>query len=286
MKLLLKVNSEKTRRRHNTSSTKPWSERVTTNRNNQSTTILQRATKNSTIFIVLLLIVIILAGVAIYFISQSKSPADHDTGSKEIFFGNNYDNTVIPNLGNGHLVIDRIQWGSSDRSVRKHRLEQPIPYVLITHIGVQSVPCYNVYKCSIKMRTIQDAAIAEKNLTDIPANFYVANDGYIYVGRGWDYTNAYANKSLAVCFMGDYIRHQPDEKQLEATQFLLAYGVTNKHIALDYKLVAQNQTKKTKSPGANIYKEVIKWPHWYPCGTENHPKCGEEVGITNWEMNL
>lgn len=45
---------------------------------------------------------------------------------------------------------------------------------MITHIGVQSTPCTNVYKCSIKMRTIQDSAIAEKSLPDLPANFYVS----------------------------------------------------------------------------------------------------------------
>lgn len=110
--------------------------------------------------------------------------------------------TIVPNLGNGHLVIDRIQWGSSDRSVRKHRLEQPIPYVLITHIGVQSVPCYNVYKCSIKMRTIQDAAIAEKNLTDIPANFYVSRPSVdlfhfkIFLGAGVTHNPSHSNSNV------------------------------------------------------------------------------------------
>lgn len=52
-------------------------------------------------------------------------------------------------------------------------LTHPIPYVLVTHVGVQSNPCDNVYNCSIKMRTIQDSAIAEKSLEDLPANFYV-----------------------------------------------------------------------------------------------------------------
>lgn len=41
--------------------------------------------------------------------------------------------------------------------------------------------------------------------------------------------------------MGDYGRYEPSEKQLDAVTFLLAYGSVNKHIQLDYKLVAQNQ---------------------------------------------
>lgn len=44
--------------------------------------------------------------------------------------------------------------------------------------------------------------------------------------------------------MGDYGRYEPNEKQVEATQYLLAYGLTNKFIDLNYKLVAQNQVSK------------------------------------------
>lgn len=84
----------------------------------------------------------------------------------------------VPNLGMGHLVIDRKQWGSSelaDKSTAiKTPLKHPVPYVLITHVGVQSRPCNNVYNCSIKMRTLQDSSIAEKRFDDLPANFYVS----------------------------------------------------------------------------------------------------------------
>ena len=80
---------------------------------------------------------------------------------------------IVPNLGNGHLVIDRKQWGASDAS-EITPLEHPISWVLITHIGVQSKPCATVYNCSIKMRTIQDSAVAEKKWKDLPANFYVS----------------------------------------------------------------------------------------------------------------
>lgn len=77
----------------------------------------------------------------------------------------------------GHLVIDRKQWGATDLPSGNGKpipLKHPIPYVFLTHIGVQSKPCNNVYNCSIKMRTIQDSAIAEKRFTDISANFYVS----------------------------------------------------------------------------------------------------------------
>lgn len=98
--------------------------------------------------------------------------------------------------------------------------------------------------------------------------------------------NSYANNSLAVCFMGDYIRFETDFKQLDAVQHLISYGVAQNYITVDYKLVAHNQTKKTNSPGVNVYKEIKKWPRWYSCGIKGYPVCGEEVGIFNWNEQL
>lgn len=82
---------------------------------------------------------------------------------------------TVPSLGNGHMIVERNQWGAGASRVSDTAavLERPIPHVIITHFGVQSVPCNNIYNCSVMMRTIQDAAIAEKGLDDLNANFYV-----------------------------------------------------------------------------------------------------------------
>lgn len=77
-------------------------------------------------------------------------------------------------------------------------------------------------------------------------NLQVGSDGYVYVGRGWKWANTYANNSLAITFLGDFGRYVPNDKQIEATQYLLAHASTNKYIDLNYKLVAQNQVKLTK----------------------------------------
>lgn len=57
--------------------------------------------------------------------------------------------------------------------------------------------------------------------------------------------------------MGDYIRHEPDEKQLEAAKYLLAYGITNKHLALDYKLIAQNQVITNYIQMYHLYSYLV-----------------------------
>ncbi|XP_037817544.1 peptidoglycan-recognition protein LA isoform X1 [Lucilia sericata] len=246
----------------------------------------QRLTTTSKLLSVLIALVLIVAGIIIYVeVTREKTP---HLPRGPIYFGNTYEHDTFPNLGNGHLVVDRLQWGASELANKLTiPLKHPIPYVMITHIGVQSTPCYTIYKCSIKMRTIQDSAIAEKGLPDIQSNFYVGSDGYVYVGRGWNWANTYANNSLAITFMGDFGRYQPNDKQIEATQYLLAHASTNKYIDLNYKLVAQNQTKQSKSPGANVYRIIKNWPHFYPCSMDDNPKCGTELGMPYpWEGNM
>ncbi|EDW69686.1 peptidoglycan-recognition protein LA isoform X2 [Drosophila virilis] len=304
MKLLLKVHSERTARNRRTpertftaspaprinsnsgsssSSSSTSSDAGIGGKRSRGSSRSRRLTRNTLLLSVLVLLVLITAIVIVY-VELSRTRGE--LPNKSIYFGNTYEDGTFPNLGNGHLVIERVQWGASDRSRQLTMpLQRPIPYVLITHIGVQSIPCVNLYKCSIKMRTIQDSAIAEKNLPDIQSNFYVSDEGNIYVGRGWDWANTYANHTLAITFMGDYGRYQPTAKQLEGVQFLLAHAVANHKLDLDYKLVAQNQTKSSKSPGINVYREISKWPHFYGCNMEQAPKCGSELGMTAASWN-
>ncbi|KAH8259818.1 hypothetical protein KR026_011413 [Drosophila bipectinata] len=238
----------------------------------------KRLTRN-TILLITLILLVLATGLIVLYVELNR-PKPELPSNKAIYFGNTYDHDTFPNLGNGHLVIDREQWGAAKTTpALTIPLKRPIPYVLITHIGVQSLPCENIYKCSIKMRTIQDSAIAEKSLPDIQSNFYVSDEGNIYVGRGWDWANTYANQTLAVTFMGDYGRFQPSAKQLEGVQFLLAHAVANGALEVDYKLVAQNQTRTSKSPGAYVYREIRKWPHFYGCGMDDGPACGVELGM-------
>lgn len=73
------------------------------------------------------------------------------------------------------------------------------------------------------------------------ATFQVGGDGNVYVGRGWDTANAYANMSLAVCFMGDYGRYEPNDLQLSALDHLLTFGEKHRLLTEDYKIVAHRQ---------------------------------------------
>uniref|UniRef100_A0A182N1R8 Peptidoglycan recognition protein family domain-containing protein n=1 Tax=Anopheles dirus TaxID=7168 RepID=A0A182N1R8_9DIPT len=231
----------------------------------------------------LILFAIVGFSTAIYFVvNQARGPIDFD---REIRFGNNYDPKKMPNLGNSHMVIERRNWGSQVGVSGSIQLEHPVQYVLVTHIGIRSKNCTGMHECSNRMRMLQDAAIAERNLQDIPSNFYLGGDGNVYVGRGWDIANAYHNRTLSVCFMGDFERYAPQESQMSAMQHLLTYGVVQRKLANDYKLVARRQTKPTTtSPGDSLYARLVRLPRWNPCGTQSYAHCGAEYGFPSvWD---
>uniref|UniRef100_A0A182SH17 Peptidoglycan recognition protein family domain-containing protein n=1 Tax=Anopheles maculatus TaxID=74869 RepID=A0A182SH17_9DIPT len=220
---------------------------------------------------------------AIYFIvNQVHGPADIE---REILFDNNYHRQTMPNLGNSHMIIDRRNWGSQPEAHGSVPLEHPIEYVLITHIGVPTKNCSGMHECSNRMRMLQDAAIGERNLPDIPSNFYLGSDGNVYVGRGWDIANAYQNRTLSVCFMGYFQKYGPKDTQMSALLHLLTYGVIQRKLANDYKLVARRQTKPTTtSPGDMLYARLMQLPRWNPCGTQSYAHCGAELGFPSvWD---
>ncbi|XP_052893297.1 peptidoglycan-recognition protein LA-like isoform X2 [Anopheles moucheti] len=262
--------------------------RIATGRNNQNRGL--PSTEPSTlrqeryfIYGALIFFAIVGFSTAIYFIvNQVHGPVDID---REILFDNNYHRRTMPNLGNSHMIIERRNWGSQHGAHATVPLEHPVEYVLVTHIGVATKNCSGVHDCSNRMRMLQDAAIGERYLPDIPSNFYLGADGNVYVGRGWDISNAYQNRTLSVCFMGYFQNYGPKDTQMSALQHLLTYGVVHRKLSNDYKLVTRRQTKPTTtSPGDQLYAKLIRLPRWNPCGTQAYAHCGAELGFPSvWD---
>lgn len=153
------------------------------------------------------------------------------------------------------------------------------------------------------MRAIQDNAIGNKGFLDVSANFYVSwvnfslwvlkqfywtfcvyfqlgGDGNIYIGRGWDAENAYGDKSLAIHFLGDFMRFELEPKQFESLKYLLNYGKARNFLSTDYRLFGLNQTKLSKySPGVNVMKIIKTLPEFSSCGETGYEACGNNIGI-------
>ncbi|XP_068149386.1 peptidoglycan-recognition protein LA [Drosophila tropicalis] len=274
MKLLLKVHSERIARRRRATpepSILPPSRdssRININRQSVNANPSSCLTRNFLVIITLVCLVLI-AGMIITYAELNKSIAraleQYESHTE-------------------HLIVERHQWEDGPKAGRalRKRLHKPIPYVLITHLDDQLAPCDSFQQCSIEMRNMLEAATSLNS--DIACNFYVSMDGNIFVGRGWDIVNSYANHSICITLMGDYENLEPSIEQLKRLKLILDYGEQEKYLAADYKIIAQRQVKSTKSPGKKVIDEIENWKHYYKCGYGYIDKCGNELGMTeeNW----
>ncbi|KAJ8924775.1 hypothetical protein NQ315_000928 [Exocentrus adspersus] len=161
------------------------------------------------------------------------------------------------NIGN-HQVLDRTHWGGRP-PLSYINITSPVPMVIIKHTGAGYCDSFQV--CAGKVYSMQSQGIID-GLPDIKYNFLIGGDGNIYVGRGWDVQPAYRNDTIDIAFIGTYTYDVLTPSMIEAAQLLIEDGLNNNKLTQDYKLVAHNQTTAQISPGPNVFKEIVTWPHY------------------------
>jgi len=118
-----------------------------------------------------------------------------------------------------------------------------------------------------QVRTIQSFHIEGRKWSDIAYNYLVGGEGAVYEGRGWDkegaHTLGWNNKSIGICLIGTFTTIEPTQRQLTATQRLIARGVKLGKIDQNYRLLAHKQVQSTESPGRLMFAIMKTWPHWY-----------------------
>ncbi|RZC31797.1 Amidase 2 domain containing protein [Asbolus verrucosus] len=164
-------------------------------------------------------------------------------------------------LGEGHEIIQRLEWGGQPPLKRKKLLHHPVELVITAHTVTDF--CTTIAECSTIVAAIQNYHFTLKK-SDITYNFLIGGDGNVYVGRGWDVVNPFRNQSIVISFIGNYLSDQLKEDMIDAAQMLLLQGVEFGKLAENYTIVCHNQTKATLSPGTNVYKIVKTWPHYSP----------------------
>lgn len=106
----------------------------------------------------------------------------------------------------------------------------------------------------------------EKDFGDIGYNFLVGGDGNIYEGCGWNrqgaHTRGYNQKSICISFIGTFTKMRPPMRQLIAAEKLIEQGVELRKLGSDYRLLGHRQLIAIESPGRELYKIIVKWPHW------------------------
>jgi len=54
----------------------------------------------------------------------------------------------------------------------------------------------------------------------------------------------------------------PNTAAVQAVTNLIAQGVENNKIQINYKLLGHQQTWPTKCPGNSLYEMIKSWPNW------------------------
>ncbi|XP_043527024.1 peptidoglycan-recognition protein LC-like isoform X2 [Frieseomelitta varia] len=175
----------------------------------------------------------------------------------------------IPDSGFGDKIknvrfIERNEWGAQPPATGLIKMNLPVPYVIISHTVTEF--CETQSECTFFVRNMQTYHIESRKWSDISYNFLVGGDGYVYVGRSWDYMGAHAfgfnNRSIGISFIGTFNTVVPPKSQLYAAQRIIELGVENGKIAPDYKLLGHRQVSRTLSPGSALYSVIQTWPHW------------------------
>ncbi|XP_076649793.1 peptidoglycan-recognition protein LC [Halictus rubicundus] len=181
------------------------------------------------------------------------------------------DNSANTSVSEGPIVenirfIERNEWGAQPPSEPLTKMKLPVPYVIISHTATEG--CTMQSECTFRVRFAQSFHIESRHWSDIAYNFLAGGDGYVYVGRNWDYMGAHAfgfnNISIGISFIGTFNTVKPNKRQLHAVQKLIDLGVKTKKIATNYKLLAHRQVSGTLSPGDALYGIIQTWPHWSP----------------------
>ena len=104
-------------------------------------------------------------------------------------------------------------------------------------------------------------------------SFLIGGDGNIYEGRGWNiqgaHTGGFNTEGYGVCFLGNFMDHNPNEAAITAYHNLARCMVEEEKISKEYKMYGHRQTKapgETECPGDVLYSTIQQWEGWVSGG--------------------
>lgn len=70
--------------------------------------------------------------------------------------------------------------------------------------------------------------------------------------------------AIDVAYIGNFLApyDKVTDKMDEAGKRLIQRMLERGKITEDYVVVAENQTEKVTSPGENVFKKIVLWPHY------------------------
>lgn len=161
-------------------------------------------------------------------------------------------------------IVTRAEWGARAPTHYAGKLPATPKYMFLHH-GASS-PCFTKEECIKKVQGYQNWHMDGHGWNDIGYSFIVGEDGNVYEGRGWDtigaHTKHYNTVGLAICVIGDFSDHTPNQAALDAVQQMIACGASNNKLIANYTLLGHRDVGSTACPGTAYYNLIRTWPHY------------------------
>lgn len=168
------------------------------------------------------------------------------------------------------LLVKRNEWNARE-PVSRSALGQPIKRIIVGHTG-ESSSCHSKDECTRYMRNHQTKSIDTLAYDDVPFNFYIGCDGYMYEGRGMYYIGQHTSHpdasefntiGIGIVFIGNYEKVDPAVKQTTALELFLDYFERTGDLYYDYKIFYQPDLMHVTEPPETLLKSLILCPHYY-----------------------
>lgn len=118
---------------------------------------------------------------------------------------------------------------------------------------------------------MQDMAF-EDNLKDIPWNFMVGDDGFVYEGRGFRFqgelssnnsTSSFDETGIVVAFIGTFTEDSPSQEQVDTFTVFLEQSVSRDLVVTDFVLIVEDQLVVRKNPAQGLYDCFQNFNNFY-----------------------
>ena len=167
-------------------------------------------------------------------------------------------------------LILREDWNAGKLDDKIKKLSLPIKRVVVAHTGKRDDFCSNLSDCLAKVKLIQ-VRNTDMFLADIPYNFLISKDGWVFEGRGFfegehsSNPNGSSFNSIGICiaFMGVYSDEKPSELQIVAFESFIQSMSENGELAEDYKVFSQQQLVEIKIEANELQNSLTTMKNYY-----------------------
>ncbi|XP_046396213.1 uncharacterized protein LOC124163381 [Ischnura elegans] len=164
----------------------------------------------------------------------------------------------------GHLnMVYRDEWNASVSTKKLGTLTSKIKKIIISESGDG---CFGQENCKLWMKEHQESLIG--NYGDLFHNFYIAENGGVFEGRGWKFKAHWNlpninNSYLSVQLIGNFTSKTPTKEAINSLKQLVQVGIKLRKVSPAHEVTSIRQLyQESNSLGSELQKYAARWVNW------------------------